>query len=471
MGQINLLKTDDPQTPSAGRVGIYIDSTNAPILILEDGSEIPLGGTTLEQIYIDAITGGQNPSSENPFVTLEQLNNAVSGGINSVLEGGQVQWSGAGLVFNTSFARYIIQGTIYEATSGTLTLTAADATNDRRDRFKLTTSGWAFDTGTPAATPIAPQINVITEIDRGDVLIEALATTPTVTDEDVYLENTEWTTSSGGSGTFNADSTNDPFAGSKSFEVTNIQSGGFMQFTNGSDFDFVNLETLGFQLKLKATMNNGRFIRAQFLDNSDTLVGSSNAIAIDKGNSSTYQFVAVGIDQIVTAASAFRKIRLIYQGTGGAATYSGYFVDNVIIETGITGGVNPTFTQDEIDAIKNATSPSGSNTFVTQSELAAAVYPEMQVRENNQLLFDNDYSTGIESTARSGNITVDFTGAKRGACTVMRHNDGSAFTYPTENLIISGEYVPSVDNYLFFLLVNKTVSSEVILCTISQEIP
>lgn len=369
MGQINLLKTDTPQTPSSGRTGIFIDSTNAPILILDDGSEIPLGGTTLEQIYIDAITGGLNPSSENPFITLEQLNNAVSGGVNSVLEGGNVQWSGSGLVFYTSFSRYIIQGSLYEDTSGTLTLTTADATNGRRDRFKLTTSGWDFDTGTPAATPIAPQVNLITEIDRGDVLVPALATTPTVTDEDVYLDNTEWTTGSGGSGTFDANSTADPFAGTKSFEATSIQAGGYMQFTNGTDFDFADLETLGFQLKLKATMNNGRFIRVQFLDNSDVIVGSSNALAIDKSNTSTYQFIGIGINQIVTSTTSFRKIRLIYQGSGGPSTYAGYFVDNVIIESGITQGSNPTFTQDEIDAIKEANNPSSENPFATISDI------------------------------------------------------------------------------------------------------
>ena len=99
-----------------------------------------------------------------------------------------------------------------------------------------------------------------------------------------------------------------------------------------------------------------------------------------------------------------------------------------------------------------------------------AVYPEMDVRENNQLLFNKDYSTGIEASARTGNITVSFTGAQRGAVTVMRHNDSSEPSYPSQNIIITGEYIPSEDNYLFFILVNKSASTEIILCTIHQDI-
>lgn len=99
-----------------------------------------------------------------------------------------------------------------------------------------------------------------------------------------------------------------------------------------------------------------------------------------------------------------------------------------------------------------------------------SLYPEMAVRENNQLLFDNDYSTGLEASARTGNITASFTGALRGTVTVMRHNDSSEPTYPSEVQIISGAYVSSVDNYLFFILVNKTASSEIVLCTIHQEV-
>lgn len=152
-------------------------------------------------------------------------------------------------------------------------------------------------------------------------------------------------------------------------------------------------------------------------------------------------------------------------GITGVGTGTGIAVDNtnplIPVVALSTGALS--------DIAKGVTAE-GWGDHAAAGYLTSQVYPEMQVREDNQLLFDNDYSTGIEAAARTGNITVSFTGAKRGAVTVMRHNDGSAFTYPTENIIVSGEYVASVDNYLCFILVNKTATSEVILCTISQEI-
>lgn len=467
-GQINLLKTDTPQTPSAGRTGIYIDTTNAPILILEDGSEIPLGGTTLEQIYIDAITGGQSPSAENPFVTLEQLN-SLTGGINTVLEGGNVQWSGSGLIFNVSFSRYIIEGVVYTANSGTLTLTAADGTNDRRDRFKLTTSGWAFDTGTPASVPVAPQVDIITEIDRGDVLIEALATTPTVNDESVYLENTEWTTSSGGTGTFNPNSTNDPFSGTKSFEATNVQAGGFMLFTRSADYAVSDIESIGLQLKLKATMNNGRSLRLQFLSSLDTPVSQSVPLPINKANTSTYQFVALNKDQLGFVSANVRKVRIVYSGTGGPATYSGYFIDNVIIESGVSQGENPLLTNDEINAIKEANAPSASNPFATIADISAGgvqsvtgdgvdntdpvnpiitQYPEAST--STEIDWTKPKTFGSFGTPITGTITESNTNAKRVVQVIFY--SGASFTAPSANWKLSAnsaDYATSGVNIIY----------------------
>lgn len=464
MAQINLLQTDAPQTPSAGMTGIYIDTSNAPILVLDDGSTIPLGGTTLEQIYIDAITGGLSPSAENPFVTLEQLNQST-GGINTVLFGGVPQWSGSGLVFDAPFTGYIIEGVYYQDGPEQITLTAADGSNDRRDRFKLSSSGWGFDTGTPASVPVAPQVDPITEIDRGDVLIETSATTPTITNEDVYLENTEWTTSSGGTGTFDPDSTTAPFAGTKAFEATNVQAGGFMLFTNSMDYDFSTADSIGLHLRLKATMNNGRTIRLQFLDNSDVPVSQSVPLPIDKSISGSYQFVSLAKDQLGFVNFTVRKVRLVYSGTGGPASYSGFFVDNVIIQSGVSQAGNNTFTQDEIDAIKNANAPTAANPFATIADVSGASYPEAQLRASNTVIFDNDYIIG-NSGARTGNILFDFTGAKLGATTEMLHDNDGAYTFPSEAVIRDFETTRLAavtgDVKFGFTLVDKTASSEVV---------
>jgi hypothetical protein len=92
-----------------------------------------------------------------------------------------------------------------------------------------------------------------------------------------------------------------------------------------------------------------------------------------------------------------------------------------------------------------------------------------EIRENNSVLFDKNYITGCQGTPRTGNITFDFTGAKLGSVTVFCINDSVLPTTPSENVIISGEFVPDVDNYYLFMIV-KTTSTQQVLSTICQEI-
>jgi hypothetical protein len=83
-------------------------------------------------------------------------------------------------------------------------------------------------------------------------------------------------------------------------------------------------------------------------------------------------------------------------------------------------------------------------------EYAAATH-----RESNTVLFDNDYVTGINVSARSGNILFDFTGAQLVACTVMRHQDASAFTFPAEAdlMFATADISTTVANYFMFSIV------------------
>lgn len=85
-------------------------------------------------------------------------------------------------------------------------------------------------------------------------------------------------------------------------------------------------------------------------------------------------------------------------------------------------------------------------------------------RENNTVLFDGDYITGINSTSRSGNILFSFTGAELGATTTMSHTDASAFTFPTEAVLMfdSADISTTVANYFMFLMVDNTASSEIV---------
>jgi hypothetical protein len=96
-------------------------------------------------------------------------------------------------------------------------------------------------------------------------------------------------------------------------------------------------------------------------------------------------------------------------------------------------------------------------------------YNEATILESNTVPFDKDYIIG-NAEARTGNILASFTGAKLGATFRMRHNSASGFTMPTSFKVIGGEYKASVDNYIWGVLTEKTVSSEKVEVTIGQVI-
>jgi hypothetical protein len=282
-------------------------------------------------------------NSEN-VLTLEPLPNGQADGL---ISGGIVQWTGTGYQFNVSSALARFQGVFpLQSDFDILTLTTADATNPRIDLFILQIlfdgngipNGMEADfiTGTPSATPSKPQINPQTQIELTQVLVPALSTTPTLTDEMVYDENIEWTGTSSGTGTANFASAVNPYVGSVSVETTNIQNGFYIQFNNGSEIDITDYQTIGFFLALKASMGAGQNITLQFLDASFNPIGRTTFLTFDK-SVTTYQFIALSLSSIPFTSNLFQYIRFYFVRTGGSPTYSGYFLDLVKLE----GGINP----------------------------------------------------------------------------------------------------------------------------------
>ena len=88
---------------------------------------------------------------------------------------------------------------------------------------------------------------------------------------------------------------------------------------------------------------------------------------------------------------------------------------------------------------------------------------EWQERENNTVLFDKNYIIG-NASARTGNILFDFTGAKLGAETEMRHADASAFVFDDNGGSITIKFMEftaadistTEDNYFLFVLTKKS---------------
>lgn len=398
------------------------------------------GGDTIRHNF-PAQVSGSPASNPDEFVTLEQLE-AVTGPQGTQLRyGGVVQWTGVGFNYIGYPSGYDIEGVPYTVGQTPLVLDAADPSLDRRDRFKLTVNGWEVDKGTPGAG-VAPSVNLITEIDRGDAIVLAGATSPTVpTNEPVYTENEagEWAGSHTGSGTGNPNSTSNPDTGSKSYEVTNVIAGSSEVFTRSANLPIENIDSLRLRVALKSNMNQGRSLRIQFLSEFDTPVSNLVAMTISR-NTTAFQDYAISKAQMGFAPSAthVRKFRVTYSGTGGPAVYAGYFLDNIIIQGGaVTQPENPInelhnelqqinggetawrghLNKAQWDAIEASSgdSPGPSNRYITVSLLNSYAYVQ-EAPINGSPHYRKDgawvaFTPGIQHAASDGSYYASRNGA------------------------------------------------------------
>ena len=191
--------------------------------------------TTLLQSTIDAGVAaiaaalGSTPTADGGTSSPQVANGLVSGG--------QVAWQSA-YTFRVSAAVYYINGVRYTSSEQTITLDAAHATLDRYDIIALDTTGTVVKiTGTAAASPSAPDVDPVTRLALLTVFVDAASTEPedpvtgvtiTASVENVYLEDTEWTTTGTGGGWTDA-STTAPFEGTKHIAAASVPSGGSMR--------------------------------------------------------------------------------------------------------------------------------------------------------------------------------------------------------------------------------------------------
>lgn len=253
-----------------------------------------------------------------------------------LIAGGGVAWTG-GLDFTVSAAAYVIQGTQYASPQSNVTLAAADATNPRIDVITINTSGAVqVITGTPAANPERPDVDPATNLEISFVYVPATATVVDVVVEPVYRENTEWTTSTSG-GTFNAASTSNPFAGTKTVEGTSVANGHYVQFQKATTFDPATYNSLVFQLRSKATWPSQKSLTLT-LRNAGTQRGASVVVkhglySFDSSITSGYQQIVIPAADFVANGLTSNQLRMTVTGGGSAI---GMYIDNVEWQAGVT---------------------------------------------------------------------------------------------------------------------------------------
>jgi hypothetical protein len=163
----------------------------------------------------------------------------------------------SGLSYNVQ-AEWTFDGNIYNVTQA-ITLSASDPTNDRIDVIAVDADGnIVVLTGTPAANPVKPEIDVASQMEGTFIIIPANATTPQgVTESFIYNENAqeaggEWNTTENTAGQrIILNSTNNPYSGSVSVEGTNLNQYDYFRMTTTTPINASDIKQISYRINLK----------------------------------------------------------------------------------------------------------------------------------------------------------------------------------------------------------------------------
>jgi hypothetical protein len=174
---------------------------------------------------------------------------------------GAVYWV-ENLDFKSTAIEYVIGNEPYIAPSSVKTLDESDAILNRIDVFAVDTNNELIViTGTPAADPLEPTINFISQLRVAAVYVPAAATSPLEASIDqIYEENlqepNEWNSSfesvtivPAGNSEVNFDSTNNPAINTKAIETNDFKRTTVIIFEKDEDVFFENISSLFFRFK------------------------------------------------------------------------------------------------------------------------------------------------------------------------------------------------------------------------------
>jgi len=270
-----------------------------------------------------------------------------------LFSGGNVTWSGVGLIFDVSASVYYIKGVRYTTSAQQITLTAADVTNPRIDIIGLDSTGVIKLTGVPASNPAKPQVFPIIQIELTSILLPANATTPGSFESIIYDENIEYTTSSSGPIVVNFNSVTLPFHGTVAAEVTSSDLYGSLKFTNPAPTVLGDAEFLKFYIKLTSpwTVTNGLLLTVTpadpFLDESILFIHDGE-YGFSVTEFADYQSIVIPISAFggspTSLISAFKLTPL-------ESVYSTFYIDYMHLQ----GGISPPPTTTGVLSFKGRT--------------------------------------------------------------------------------------------------------------------
>jgi hypothetical protein len=254
---------------------------------------------------------------------------------NYLISGGNVAADG-GLVIVAGASNYVIQGTAYTSAQTTLTAAAADPTNPRIDVVALNSSGAAvLITGTPAATPLKPDVDPVTQLELTFVLVAAAATAVTANIVDVYRENTEYTMTESGT-SINLASASNPRSGSTDIEGTAVPAGDYFRAQAPGTLNLADYDNLIFFIRSKASWPGAKQLsitaRSSGAIIGQTIVFKSGTYGFDSSVTGSYQLITIPTSLFGANGQSINQLQ--WTCAGGGSTI-GFYVDDISLQGGL----------------------------------------------------------------------------------------------------------------------------------------
>lgn len=344
-------------------------------------------------------------------------------------------WSGTGLVFDVYWPSYYIDSILYSAGSGQITLDTADPTNPRLDVIAMDSTGPIKISGTAAANPVKPTVNVMSQLEITTVLVNAGATTPAITDTTVYKENTEWTgASNNGNVTFN--NTSNPFAGTYCVNSGSFNNTHYIRFTAGSTYSVGDFGLLKFYLRLSAVFGSTTYINVRLFNNTTSVTSivsiTTGTYNFNRNTINSYQQIIIPMSAFSFTASLFNRVEFTFAGSNT----SGFKMDNIIFQT--STGTAPTGVLTGV----------GDANYVTKWTGVTSL--------GNSLLYDNSAAIGVGTISPAASSIFDLTSTSKGFLMPrMTETQRDAITSPATGLEVYNTTTNKINFY------NGTAWSEV----------
>lgn len=257
-----------------------------------------------------------------------------------------------GLDIAVGESEYYIQGVLHASPAAIVTAAAADATHPRIDVIVLNSSDVAaIVTGTPAASPVKPEVDPSTQLELTFITVAALATEPQITVEPIYLENTEWTITPS-AGTIDPDDTTGERSGTKAIKITAGAAGDNFKAVDAAPLDIAGYAQLTMWIHPVTWVSQKQLQVRCYLSNAPV----GNIVTIRDGvfgfirTTASYQLVAIPTSYFGLGATEPDEIRFTIAGGSTALTC---FIDDIALQGGLSAStsnamVNPMTTAGDL---------------------------------------------------------------------------------------------------------------------------